>query len=914
MKVLIVDYFPTSAGAEEGVFYFNRKNKSAKLYRNGSVENYYAVLPNLGEPGSRYADSDNDGIADIREASTNDFQDIGWRPADGSTFNKPAYTNSSGVVVSAVQVGIGSLNNLQYILFNGSGSSISISAEYNGAIKRHNNDWVNFVKGQSLTINDGDYLLYNQFVDSDGDGTPDSLDAFPNDPNEDTDADGDGIGSNADIDDTNPIRGSGVDTDGDGTDDELDSFPNDNTKSKYDQQLSWNEFSAGMLLSASPISLSATTDSGETISYSVTSGPASINGNVLTLNSAGTITVEASAPGNATYNPRTISRNFNITDDVTDTDGDGTPDSSDSDNTDGPLGDADGDGTPNNQDGDNTDGPLGDSDGDGVINQDDVFPNDSTKSKYDQQLTFTTFDINASNLKLSEGPWTVDGVTDSGEQLTYSITGHDGTSYFTGNVLTINDLGTPALGNLIGTITIVITAPGNNTYNPLSHSETFNLVDDIVDTDGDGTADYYDSDNTDGPLADIDGDGIINENDSDNTDGPLGDQDGDGILNNIDSDFVPAAGPSFLGIKPVQLSGSSVAAFNQVYEHVGGHMTSWTWPFDGVTSNSTNRTQGYVGLTPPAGGWAVYRGVTDPNVYAFYYNGEWRVGGPRTTNIWSNWDAGNGYGLTNYTPVGFTAGPVGVLASTHTGSEHEFHNAQGWTKTQVTVGSSGPEPNVTLTLIDTEGNGNVQTALSFSDFYDLHFNVASVLNRASNLFLAGTVNYNWTSHPQNSNPRRAFNGDLTTSLESATFMDANASDGGFVYADIVNAGAGPTDSGWIGLDLFSLQSAQRKITQYEINSLVVDEQTAQGTDLANGGSDPKDWTFEGSNNGTNWTVLDTQTNQSFSDASMNGELKQYNFINTTEYRYYRLNVSANHGASRFGVQELRFNYFPQGTL
>lgn len=35
-------------------------------------------------------------------------------------------------------------------------------------------------------------------ADTDGDGTPDSEDAFPNDPNEDTDTDGDGIGDNAD--------------------------------------------------------------------------------------------------------------------------------------------------------------------------------------------------------------------------------------------------------------------------------------------------------------------------------------------------------------------------------------------------------------------------------------------------------------------------------------------------------------------------------------------------------------------------------------------------------------------------------------------------------------------------------------------------------------------------------------------
>jgi hypothetical protein len=40
-------------------------------------------------------------------------------------------------------------------------------------------------------------------VDSDGDGVPDSIDAFPNDPNESIDTDKDGIGNNADLDDDN---------------------------------------------------------------------------------------------------------------------------------------------------------------------------------------------------------------------------------------------------------------------------------------------------------------------------------------------------------------------------------------------------------------------------------------------------------------------------------------------------------------------------------------------------------------------------------------------------------------------------------------------------------------------------------------------------------------------------------------
>ena len=43
-------------------------------------------------------------------------------------------------------------------------------------------------------------------TDSDGDGTPDNADAFPNDPSEDTDTDGDGVGDNADAFPNDPTR------------------------------------------------------------------------------------------------------------------------------------------------------------------------------------------------------------------------------------------------------------------------------------------------------------------------------------------------------------------------------------------------------------------------------------------------------------------------------------------------------------------------------------------------------------------------------------------------------------------------------------------------------------------------------------------------------------------------------------
>ncbi|MEN0072601.1 MAG: discoidin domain-containing protein, partial [Propionicimonas sp.] len=58
--------------------------------------------------------------------------------------------------------------------------------------------------------------------------------------------------------------------------------------------------------------------------------------------------------------------------------------------------------------------------------------------------------------------------------------------------------------------------------------------------------------------------------------------------------------------------------------------------------------------------------------------------------------------------------------------------------------------------------------------------------------------------------------------------------------------------------------------------------------------DPKNWTVDGSNDGSTWTTLDTRTSQTFPS-----RLTTYSFTvdNTTAYSYYRLNITANSGAS-----------------
>jgi hypothetical protein len=56
-------------------------------------------------------------------------------------------------------------------------------------------------------------------------------------------------------------------------------------------------------------------------------------------------------------------------------------------------------------------------------------------------------------------------------------------------------------------------------------------------------------------------------------------------------------------------------------------------------------------------------------------------------------------------------------------------------------------------------------------------------------------------------------------------------------------------------------------------------------------SAPSAWTYEGSNDGSTWTVLDTRSGISLSG----GFLQPFLFSNSTAYRYYRLNISATPG-------------------
>lgn len=114
-------------------------------------------------------------------------------------------------------------------------------------------------------------------------------------------------------------------------------------------------------------------------------------------------------------------------------------------------------------------------------------------------------------------------------------------------------------------------------------------------------------------------------------------------------------------------------------------------------------------------------------------------------------------------------------------------------------------------------------------------------------------------------------------------------DGGTGSSNIwTTSGAG---TGWVSLDIGSGNT--KSLYSYKVVST-----NANNTRM------PKNWTLEGSNNGSSWDVLDTQTDQI---AWGNFEEREFTLpagSMVTPYRYFRLNVSANGSGSYLQVAEI----------
>lgn len=70
------------------------------------------------------------------------------------------------------------------------------------------------------------------------------------------------------------------------------------------------------------------------------------------------------------------------------------------------------------------------------------------------------------------------------------------------------------------------------------------------------------------------------------------------------------------------------------------------------------------------------------------------------------------------------------------------------------------------------------------------------------------------------------------------------------------------------------------------------------------GRDPKSWTLQGSNDGTNWTILDTRTDEFFSARNQTRRFELPDTVTAT-YTHYRIFLTANNGDNLFQMSEWR---------
>lgn len=91
--------------------------------------------------------------------------------------------------------------------------------------------------------------------------------------------------------------------------------------------------------------------------------------------------------------------------------------------------------------------------------------------------------------------------------------------------------------------------------------------------------------------------------------------------------------------------------------------------------------------------------------------------------------------------------------------------------------------------------------------------------------------------------------------------------------------------------------------QYQFNNGVMGKLTSYTLTSANDmpTRDPKDWTLKASNDGANWTTVDTRSNEMFAN-----RLQKETFCvsMSSGYNYYRLDITANNGAASTQLEEI----------
>lgn len=147
--------------------------------------------------------------------------------------------------------------------------------------------------------------------------------------------------------------------------------------------------------------------------------------------------------------------------------------------------------------------------------------------------------------------------------------------------------------------------------------------------------------------------------------------------------------------------------------------------------------------------------------------------------------------------------------------------------------------------------------------------------------------YSTTRSILSSNIIPAMTSNTTPSgIASASSINSAAYDAwkAFDKADTTNGWMSSTGiiSGWLAYEF----SETKLITEYTLKCNTATPQRM-----------PKNWTLEGSNdNFTTFDILDSRTNEA---SWVDTQIREYSFKNTKKYKNYRINITANNGATDF---------------
>jgi hypothetical protein len=140
---------------------------------------------------------------------------------------------------------------------------------------------------------------------------------------------------------------------------------------------------------------------------------------------------------------------------------------------------------------------------------------------------------------------------------------------------------------------------------------------------------------------------------------------------------------------------------------------------------------------------------------------------------------------------------------------------------------------------------------------------------------------------------------MTSNTAPSPFV-ANASntDGANVPWRAFDRVIAPNNAGWA--TLIPTTTGSLSIDFGVGNSAVIDGYIIHG--FTNQAVNPRNWTFDGSNDGVNWTTLHTVALPAAIAAS--GNYTNAAIGNTTAYRFYRVNITLNGGGTQVGIVEL----------